>query len=710
MTLPTHSALLPAVLLSVCALAAPALAQDVYRLEGAHQTRGAFTSQLEVVPRGEGFSVARRVRWADGSETLYVGEVEFEDGLLRGSLSESVGAAGRLEGREGESLSFALRPGERAVATTREASGATSEAAGVRYEDAESRAEAKQAERGLKGRLLGLARKEALDAVAKGAEFGTDLTEFAHVGVRVRVAEVPQASLTHEQEAARAAERSVWILSELEGGARIGTSQSVELGGASLGLGIRAGSQLSYRVVERYPLGANQSATSFVKEFAGRAKEAYSLPLSASEAGALSLGAERELEGSWQVLLSGNLSVGDPVEGQVSLGGSFQIRDRFRLRVQGLGGKRVRLSLLKARARALNLNARALLGVAVRERLEDALPSATFLAKPVAKEVERYLRVELSVGAGGSTERDVEVVYELDLDQAPAAQAYERAIRGDWRHMEGAGVRFTKRRVGLERARHTSVSLGISKLASYKSTTRTTRREDKIRDEEGLHTERSVRFQRGKQTSWFGADERYSLDLEGNWTPKLGGGKELTLRVRYAHKDERTSNREFNRLRGAFLATGLGQAAALQPTQGEVGCTLDLLIEPAGLSRAERTPREQVLQAYAAAVETIDGQRQLWRDPAQRTKVRLRRQSGKPGTHRPYAYPTERRHLQRAERFADALQTLAASRSPEEREDRFLTLAKSARWELYELSALTQLSGSGAAAYGVLGGHPFSTR
>lgn len=703
-------------LTAVCVLASSALtsAQDVYRLEGTHQTRGKFTSQIELTPAGEGFELARRVRWADGKTTLYTGAVSFADDVLRGHLLESLGATERLEGRKAATIAYALRPGARAAATSRDATGATSEAVGILYEDAASHAAEKKAARGLKGRLLGLGQDEAVKALKRGAKLEGELGEFAHVGVRVRVVQVPEAELSHEQEAARARERSVWIASEVEGGARIGTNMAVELGGAQLGLGIRAGSELTYRVVERYPLAAGQSATSFVREFASHTKEAYSLPLSASEAEELSLGAERELEGSWQVLVSGNLSVGDPLEGQVSLGGSFQVRDRFQLRVQRMTERSVRISLTKARARSLSVNAKAVLGVAVRERLEDALPSAAFLGKKVGQEAERLLRIELEVGAGSSTERDLELVYELDLAQAPAARAYERAVRGDWRALEGAGVRFAKRRVGLERVKHTRVALGLSKLASYEATTRTTRREDLITDPTGTHSERSIRFQRGKRTSWFGQDERYSLDLEGNWAPRLGGGKDLSIRIRYAHKDERVSRSEFSRLKGAFLACGLGGAGAAERSDRGATCTLDLLLEPAGLRRAEQTPREQVLQAYALAVEAIEGDAQLWRDPAKRTQVRLRRRtrvgSGGGGP-RPYAYPEERRHLARAESFADALATLASSRSQEERESRFLDLAKGARWELYEIAALARLAGSrSAAVYGVLDGQEYATR
>lgn len=691
---------LPIALLILAAGATLSSADERFELKGKHSERGAFRSEVVLSPKGNSISVRRLVRWADGSVSTYTGRVPRTNDVLRGQLSISVGMAGTLRGDAGSGMGWAFRLGSRCASSTREQGGATSEARGSQIAAKETTtqpASAKKKPRGLKGRLIGLAKSEAESALKKGGSLKADLAGFGHVGVRAKVERISDSKLSSAQKAALRQGPSVWVAIEVEGGARVGTSTSVELGGAGLSLGVRAGATLSYRVVERYPLSAGQSARARVRELASVARDAYSLPLSASEARAMGLGSSRALEGSWNLLFSGNLALGEPVDGRVSVGGSYRLQDRFRLVVERQGDERVRIHLTRTKTRNISAAAKAVFGVAVRDRLVELAPSASFVAKPVGKSIEKALRVELELSTQSSKERELQLVYDLDLGRNAQAKAYERAIRGDWRGLDAAGARRVLRSVGLERQRHSKIALGLGKLASFERSKRTTRTERRIEDAEGAREERSARVERGKSSSWFGKEEQHSLSAAGFWTLRPGS-RELSIRVRYQSRDERTSGREFFQMRGALIASGFRDAMLLQRTSKKTRCTLEVDLSQTVLNRIRRASRERILREYAISVHQIQGEAQLWLDPAKRAEVRLRKRTRAGSRTRVYTHSEQRRNLQRAERFADALAAFAQAESQQAREETFLGLAKTSRWELYELAALARLAGGPAHA------------
>mgnify|MGYP003673970557 CR=1 FL=1 len=730
MNLPQTSLRLGAVLAAILiCLGTQAQAEERFRLRGTHAERGAFRSEVTLEPKGEQVEVVRRVFWEDGSTTVYSGSLAQGDSLLQGELETVTGITGAIQPRGTETISWAFKRGERCSSRARDARG-QSEARGERAVEAPPKAivveeappkaivveeaareDAAEEEpsrlRKLRGRLIGLAKDEAADFLRKGASTKVDLGDYGHIGVRGKVAQVKHDQLSAAQRAALGRGPSVWIASEFQGGARLGTSTSIELGGAALGVGIRAGTELNYRVVERYPLRSGQSAKDWIRELGAQAWEAHSLPLSASEARELDLGSARTMSGHWNVVFSGSMSVGDPVEGHVSLGGSYQYRDHFRLEVERLSGQRVRIALLRTKTHTLSGSAKAVLGVAVKERIEELAPGAAFVTKKVGSEAEKYLRIKLELSGSAERERDFELSYELDLAQASQARAYERAIRGDWRQAERAG-QLLLRRVGFERRRHTKVALGISKLASFERSSSTTRSVDRIRDAEGERVERAVTLAKGKKSSWFGKEEEHSFTAEGLWTIRPQG-RDLTIRLLYRSHDERTRKSEFNRLRGALMAAGFPQAAELRLGDRETRAELELKLDQGGLNLLGRASRERALRAYAISVQAITGTTQLWLDPAKRSKVRLATKSSPGSKIRTKRYPTQRRHLANAERFAKALTILGAARTQSEREERFLGLAKTSRWELYEMAAMARLVGGPAHAEvrGSLGGREF---
>jgi len=709
-------AVMAAILIS---LGTQAQAEERFRLRGTHAERGAFRSEVTLDPKGEQVDVVRRVFWRDGSTTVYSGSLPQAD-LLQGELETVTGMTGAIRAESSETIAWAFRRGgERCSTRARDAQG-KSEATGSLFasappkaivvpeeEVAEDEAEEPSRLRKLRGRLIGLAKDEAADFFRKGEDVKVDLGDYGHIGVRGKVAQVKRDELSDAQREALGRGPSVWIASEFQGGARLGTSTSIDIGGAAVGVGFRAGTELNYRVVQRYPLRSGQGVKDWIRELGSQAWEAHSLPLSAGEARELELGSSRTMGGNWNVVFSGSMSVGDPFEGQVSIGGSYQYRDHFRLEVERLGGQRVRVALLRTKTHTLSASAKAVLGVAVTERLQELAPGADFVTKKVGKEAEKYLRVKLELSGSAARERDFELGYELNLADAGQAKAYERAIRGDWRQAQETG-RLLIRRVGFEKRRHTKVALGISKLASFESTSSTTRSVDKIRDAEGERTERAVTLAKGKKSSWFGKEEEHSFTAEGLWTIRPQG-RDLTIRLLYRGHDERTRKSEFSRLRGALMAAGFPQAGELRLGDKETRAELEVKLDQGGLNLLGRATRERALRAYAISVQAISGKTQLWLDPAKRTKVKLATKSVAGSKRRTKRYPTQRRHLLNAERFAKALTVLGAARTQEEREERFLKLAKTSRWELYEMAAMARLVGGPAHAEvrGSLGGREF---
>jgi hypothetical protein len=341
----------------------------------------------------------------------------------------------------------------------------------------------------------------------------------------------------------------------------------------------------------------------------------------------------------------------------------------------------------------MGVTARAVLGAVVGDRLRDALPdSLSFVAKEAGSKAERLLRVELKLAASRSSERELQLICDLDLSRSNAAKAYDRALRGDWRAMSGSGVSWVLRSVGHERQRHFSAKLGVSKLASFHRSVTTTRAQTTIADREGVRVENLGRVERGKGHSWLGRNEKHRLSIEGLWTTRAGV-RNLSIRVHYSARDERTSAEEFYRMRGALVACGFGQAFTQKQQGKKAKCELDVVVSPLGLRAVSSASREDVLRAYALAVQVTEGQRQLWIDPARREVIRWAKTASVGSTHSRPKYPEQLFHILRAEKFADTLAAMGRARTQADREDQLIKLARKSRWELYEVGALVRLSG-----------------
>lgn len=269
-TLSRRGALAAAFFLS---LATSVLAEERFQLQGTHAERGAFRSEVTLEGEGDQVQVQRQVWWSDGTTSVYQGTLPRRGAVVQGRLQTAGGAAGAIQGRAGEEIRFAFRVGEPCQSKAQDASG-PSKASGARVEQAPPKAVVVEEEapkaivveeaekpslyQRAKGRLIGLAKKEAEKALRKGASTGIDLGDYGHVGIRGRVERVE--NLSANQEAALRRGPSVWVASEYQGAARVGGSGRVDLGGVGVGIGIRAGTELNYRIVERYDLPPGQGS------------------------------------------------------------------------------------------------------------------------------------------------------------------------------------------------------------------------------------------------------------------------------------------------------------------------------------------------------------------------------------------------------------------------------------------------------------------
>jgi hypothetical protein len=662
------------------ASAAPiACAEEHYRLQG-QDARGPFTSWVNLEPNGDKVTVERVVSWRDGTVKGYRGTVsrgtDRAGSYLAGPLRAATGALGALEARGSLVVGFSFRvKGSRCnEAVTQGESVVRAKGKSVKRSKPEaaepSASRTKAPNKTVSGRLLGLADKEAKRVLAKGVKAKVGLSDWAHVSVRASVR--PVSKLTPEQTQASSKGQSVWLATELGGGVRLGHTTEVELGGAKLSLGFRRGTELSYRVVDRYPLAAGETAKGRLNVLRGSVKDGYQLPLTAGEARAMGLGAERTFLGTWEVLFSGGLAVGSRAEGRIGLSGSYRLRDAFRLTVRRVGGTRVRLELVRAKSRKKSVRASALIGLAVKDQIKDAVPALSFFAKKIGRSADKLMRFELRIAASRARRGKLELIYEFDLAKSGGAAAYDRAMRGDMRDLPGAGtatngVSGVARTVSHEHETHMELELGISKLAGFRRSRTTTRSASAIVDGDGARTERGATVVRGKGHTWFFRDEDHRLTMEGLWIKRPGESPQLSVHIQYAAKDERTSGMEFFRFKGALAACGFVDAYEVAKPGKKNRMELDVVIGDRGLRRIMSASAETIRQQYAISVEAIEGR------------------GGGGG----------RTHANRANAFASSLAQIRGAATQTGREAQFIELAQKAKWELYEIGALVRLAGWG---------------
>lgn len=640
-------------LLAAVALAAPAAAQQ-FDVTGSHSRRGAFSGKLDLERRSNGDLVVTLVAGARGGQaSTATGPVlERLGSHLKATLYTASGIAGRL--------------GNDPAAEVRLELDLAADGSSVRFTLADAqgtgRGEGRKAARtvpvivpadegpDLVGRLQAVNERRAREVrETRPADFERefDVSDFLHVGVAGDIAQLTDRDLTVEQRQAIAGRdgRWAWIASKVQGGATVDVGATIPLGGVGRAeVGLEAGGAMSYEVVDllQLPTGLNdwRSALQNLKDTARRV---FTLPLTADEALAHPLGAERTFEGMFTVAVSGTLGVGyettalnDLVEVGASAhaGGFYRLRQNLKLELHRLEGTSVRVRLQKGRSHEFGAEARAFLGLAVAEETSLERPSelgSVEYLEPVKDDrggVGSYLCFELGVSASEERSNGMDMSYRFDLSKQKARAAYERAVRGDMINAavasseQGSGVTLEFRIFDRERKTYRTADLTISELFSTSARRRVTARELLVRDRAGETLYTILRIQRKRSVGGFAAfftggkvEETMLFEL---LRADRRDDRTTSRSLRYVleRADGSTSLAEVQRLRRILRSwglTGLDEGSLPTPgwrlfssRYGETNQRIAVDLGEQGLDAVYRCSQEQLERAYLDAA-TISG-------------------------------------------------------------------------------------------------------
>lgn len=699
--------------LAALALASPAAAEQ-YDVSGEHSRRGPFTGWLKLDRRPNGDLMVVLAMGRAGEEPVVSAGPVLErlGGRMRarlvspvGGLAAAVAGAPRTESRVSLELTGA-GAGVRFLVTDPEG-----EAQGAGTRVAVAPAPVEPAPHGLVGRLKALASKEVKKALEGGV--GLDerfsLTDFLHVGVGGEVTLLREGELSVEQKRALEGrgERWAWLATEVEGGLRLPFSAAIPIGaGGTVQVGLEAGAALRYEVVDLYqrPDGV-KDWKAVVKGLREMGEKVYTLPLTADEALAHPLGAERSLEGHLTVAVSGSLGVGydtkvlgDLVEVGASahVGGFYRFRQHLRLELTRLGGSSVRVRLDRGRRHAVGATARALLGATLDEgavvdevgeltSIEYLEPVTDAAVGGVADALRPFLRFELKADASAERASAVDISYRFDLRQPRAREAYERAVRGDLTaaaaasEAPGAGVELEFRIFDHERRTYAATELHVSELLEASTKRAVTAKELLVRDRAGETLYDVIRVQRERKL--------------GGLVALFTGGKtketmtfELVRGDRLDDDSTRLNRSLRYRLERSDGATRLGEVEALRRILGSWGLE--------GLDEASlATPERRFLRSRYGATTTriaVDLSERGVAAVLGRSEDDLRRayleawaivEDEQPG----------KGAREDAERFAKDVAAIAAEAEGDVRARRLGDLVRRAGWDPTPISALVRL-------------------
>ena len=497
--------------------------------------------------------------------------------------------------------------------------------------------------RGLKGRLLAVGRF-ALDDVLGGRaelDLGVPLGDFLHLGLGTRVSLLHKDQLLPEQETALGqAPGATWVETQLEGGIRL----PFELPLCGLVVGIKPGTALRYRVRELFPLAPGQDPEEVRRGLLGQARRAIDLPLTAREALAMPLGAEREVAGEMSLALSGGLGLGTTtaalgavveIGAQARAGGFWRVTAPLSIDVVRLEGQRVRLRWTRSTRQELGAEARAFLGVAGLDRgaLEREAPALDYF-QPAGAAAEAavgcasalgLLRFEVKAKAARLREQELDLAWVFDLSRPAAREAYERAVRGDLtaagRHAgdPGTGVHQELRVLEHEERTWLEAELALSELARAKASRALSVKDLAIEDAAGSHAVDVVRAERRSGRDFVfglvpGARREASLELASARDPR-GGAPTRTLRWQLVVRDPRTGLSDLGRLRRLVERWGLPEAEVAVPERrllrSRFGCTRTLLqvdVSAAGVEELLAAPEAMLRRAWCRAAALVEGQ------------------------------------------------------------------------------------------------------
>lgn len=635
-------------LLATLFLGAPAAAEQ-FDVTGTHSRRGAFSGKLELERRSNGdLFVSLQIARPGREPAVASGPVlERLGGHLKATLVSAAGIAGRLgsDPAAETTLELDLAPdGDSVRFTITDAAGV---GRGVGRKAAETVPIIVPAEEGddLVGRLVAVNERRSREVRAtRPADFERelDIADFLHVGVAADVAQLTDRDLTVEQRQAIAGRdgRWAWIASKVQGGATIDVGASIPLGGAGRAeVGLEAGGALSYEVVDllQLPTGLNDWRSA-LQQLRDTARRVFTLPLTADEALAHPLGAERTFEGMFTVAVSGTLGVGyetsvlnDTVEigASAHVGGFYRLRQNLKLELHRLEGTSVRVRLQKGRRHEFGAEAKAFLGLAMAGETSLERPAelgAVEYLEPVKDEdgrVGSYLCFELGVSASEERSNGMDMSYRFDLSEPRARLAYERAVRGDMvdaaaaASEQGTGVTLEFRIFDRERKTYTTSELTVSELYNTSARRRVTARELLVRDRAGETLYNILRIQRKRSVGGLAAlftggkvEETMLFELV-RADRRDDAVTSRSLRYRLERSDGSTSLAEVQRLRRILKSwgmTGLDEGSLPTPgwrlfssRYGETSQRIAVDLGEAGLDAVFQRSREDLERAYLDA-------------------------------------------------------------------------------------------------------------
>ncbi|MCA8922954.1 MAG: hypothetical protein KDD82_14160 [Planctomycetes bacterium] len=593
-----------ALLAALCAFPGATLADDVFTLTATDSSDFNGTLTLGDPAADGSRSLELRTEALSASATLQAPDLE----RFRVRVSAS-GVSGALQGKaDALDLVWIYNAGAKQGQAAIHANGTPTLIAAVAPSEAEEPSKLGRlvaySKDGI-NKALGKAKSEVKDALQDAIEDGIDVSEtlklnrYFHVGLETGIRAIPANEFTPMQKQALLERpNDVWLANFVEGGARVPLATAISLGGqASFSVGVHAQGDLRYTIVDLYPKPAGvKDVKGVISILKGMGKRVFDLPLTAAEARALTVGAERTLEGPWQIAVNGQLTYGYEqkipgsnveVGASARVGGFYRMRGNYRVEVARLPGDSVRVQLRKVKFRGPGVSARLLVGL---DTTNDALDAGDVEVNEFfVKAADELFKVELQASAGKESGTDVDFAYHFDLSRELAQNAYERAIRGDYRYADSlvddpaSGVTLEFRVFEQEEWTYKRAKLNLTVLAGGKWSKDVHVSDMKIDDDAGRHLYNVFRYVKQRKTNvlfkWKGSksllvDIVRSSELHGDEAPEeLSVLKSRrALRYRFLHKDSATFNGEMRRHRRVAVALGLPDPALV--TEDEHGVPL----------------------------------------------------------------------------------------------------------------------------------------
>lgn len=722
------------------------ISAELYQLQGTDSQRGPYRLSVAIEPLSGGVvEVTREATYTDGSREVHRGQGQRRGDEVRATLQDRGGISQQL-GASGQAneVELWLRFGEEGALSARDRSPRGEGRAELAPRDPGSKAEPEKGRHLLaasSSKVAAKIRKAAAGLAYDGVdlEHTFKLSSFFHVGVGGAIEALRESELRPSQVAGNKPNQ-VWLQSRVHGGVKVPLSTTIPLGEVSLGLGFETGARVDYTVVDLYPM---PRGVTDVRTVIGDLRQAtvrsFDLPLDASEASSMNVGARREFEGRAHVAVKGDLRVGQnlgPIGevahlgGRARVGGFYRISGRARIEVERLPQQRVRVRLSKAKTHSRGASADLILEASLnRETLRRELqPAVEYVDQALIEKskltpelrqalvavgrelviegadgvVRRLTRVTIKASVTNTKSDEFDLAFTFDLRQDKARKAYERAVRGDFTEAgkrageAGSGVTRDHRVLEVEKATHLAASLDLSVVFDANFSRKISLRDLSVEDASGKSDYEIWRYQREWSTSLFSRDRGRKVDLEVVRRTRPGQAPDHSLRFDLEITDPSTWASEaqsFQRLLTWWGLDGSSSVAApsepgfLQPRYGRTQTKLDVRIADRGLTSILGRDEATYFKAYLYAFTTIHG-----RPPRWGTEDGRRRLDAMSDDDRGPREDRERRELREARQFVRHLSRLAEARSQRDRTRALKALAGTTRWSLYSIGAIVALA------------------